>query len=173
MSKNERDSKVNDLKKIYVDYSQFGEKLYKLYQKILRGGLPSKIIGIASGGINLSRPLAEWLGIHHIGVSIHFYDENKNVLSKPFFASVPPIPKDWTDLLIVDDIVDSGRTIKYFIDKTGLKQGVNFRIASLHWNPKGKYGIKPDYFIERKPANSWIVYPWEGEFTETFEYRRA
>lgn len=154
-------------KKIYIDYNQFGIKLQKLYKKILRGGVPSHIIGIANGGLNISKPLANWLGCRHLEVSIHFYGKFKPS-DRPYFENVPPIPKEWTNLLLVDDILDSGTTVNFFMEKTGLVQGENFKIATIHWFPNGKFGLKPDYFVDKKKENTWIIYPWEQEAAEYF-----
>jgi hypoxanthine phosphoribosyltransferase len=156
------------MKKIYISYAEFGEKLQKLYKKILADGVPDKIIGIASGGLNLSRPLSNWLKCHHIEIDIYFYNQNKLNHGKPYFYDIPPMPKFWTNLLVVDDILDSGSTIKFFMENTGLVHGVNFKIATLHWNPKGQSGIVPDYYISKKPKNSWICYPWETEAIDYF-----
>lgn len=154
-------------RKIYIDYNQFGIKLQKLYKKILRAGVPSCIIGIANGGLNLSKPLSNWLQCKHISISIHFYDHDK-IAGKPYYADIPPIPKDSINLLLVDDILDSGTTIKYFIDRTGLVHGENFKIATLHWNKNGQHCLKPDFYVNEKKDDSWIVYPWESEATENF-----
>ena len=153
------------VRKIYIDYSTFGEKLKKLYRKIERGGAPSVIIGIANGGLNISKPLANWFQCKHIGISIHFYDGEKSA-GEPYYAHIPSIPTDWTNILLVDDILDSGTTINYFTERTKLVQGINFKIATLHWNPKGQFGITPDYYVDKKKENTWIVYPWETEFAE-------
>lgn len=153
------------LKKIYIDYNQFGIKLQKLYNKILRGYKPTHVIGIANGGLNISKPLAAWMGCEHITVSIHFYNSDKP-MSKPYFADIPSIPTDWSNLLIVDDILDTGTTMKYFMNTTGLVQGFNFKIATLHWFPNGKHGLMPDFYVDKKPKNSWIVYPWESEYAD-------
>jgi len=153
------------LKKIYIDYAIFGIKLQKLYKKILVGRIPTTIFGIASGGLNISRPLANWLNCRHVGISIHFYDKNQ-LAGKPYFANIPKIPTDWTNILLVDDVLDTGTTINYFIEQTKLVHGVNFKIATLHWNPKGKFGLKPDYYVDKKPKNSWLIFPWESEFVE-------
>lgn len=157
---------VTTPKKIFIDYTQFGIKLQKLYKKIRWGGVPTCIIGIANGGLNISQPLANWLQCKHITVSIHFYDQDK-LASRPYYADIPPIPRDSVNLLLVDDILDSGTTIKYFIEKTGLVHGENFRIATLHWNKKGQHCLTPDFYINEKKENTWIVYPWESEFVET------
>ncbi len=153
-------------KKIYIDYGWFGDCVITLYEKIQRGGVPHTIIGIANGGLNISKPLANWLQCKHIEISIHFYDGDK-IANKPYYANIPEFPLDVTNILLVDDILDSGKTIKYFMDTTKLVQGVNFKIATLHWNPDGELGLKPDYYVDNKRKNTWIVYPWEKEFVET------
>ncbi len=152
-------------RKVYIDYTSFGNKLIKLYQKIKRDGKPSLIIGIANGGLNLSKPLANWLQCKHIGISIHFYDGDK-IAGKPYYSNIPQIPTDWTNILLVDDILDTGTTIQYFIEQTKLVQRANFKIATLHWNPKSQHGLKPDYYVDKKKENTWIVYPWESEFVD-------
>lgn len=152
-------------KKIYIDYKQFGDKLIRLYKKLGGVGYPNCIIGIANGGLNLNRPLANWLKCKHVSVSIHFYDNDK-LAGKPYYADIPPIPKDSVNLLLVDDILDSGTTIKYFIDRTGLAHEENFKIATLHWNKSGQHCLKPDFYIDKKKENTWVVYSWKAEFVE-------
>jgi hypoxanthine phosphoribosyltransferase len=156
------------LNKIYIDYNQFGIKLRNLYEKIHKDGVPYQIIGIASGGLNLSYPLARWLRCsRHLTISIHFYNGDK-LHGKPYYSDIPTIPNDWTNLLLVDDILDSGTTIQYFIEQTGLVQGVNFKIATMFWNPTGKFGLKPDYYVDKKKNEEWCVMPWEEDFIDTF-----
>jgi hypoxanthine phosphoribosyltransferase len=157
-------NKINQ-NKIYIDYCQFGKKLVSLYKKIKRGGVPSVIIGIANGGLNISKPISNWFQCKHITASIHFYDGDKKT-NEPFYVNIPNIPTEIKNILIIDDILDTGSTIRYFENHTGLKQHKNFKIASLHWNPNGESGIKPDYYVNKKPKNSWIVYPWETEYVE-------
>lgn len=151
--------------KVFINYTQFEEKLIKLYYKIRKGGIPTTIVGIASGGLNISVPLSNWFKCKHVGVSIHFYDGDR-LAGKPYFANIPPFPTDVRNLLLVDDILDSGTTIKYFVDQTKLVHGTNFKIATLHWNPNGKFKLKPDYYVDKKKENTWIVYPWESEYSE-------
>lgn len=151
-------------KRIYISYSKFETLLRKLYYKIDRAGVPSLIVGIANGGLNVSKPLANWFQCEHVSISIHFYNGDK-VEDKPYFFDIPPIPTDIGNVILVDDILDTGSTINFFKTQSGLVHGVNFKIATLHWNPNSKFGLKPDYFVEKKKENTWIVYPWETEYS--------
>ncbi|MGE0207493.1 MAG: phosphoribosyltransferase, partial [Candidatus Babeliales bacterium] len=61
-------------------------------------------------------------------------------------------------ILIVDDLVDTGETMKFLIE--ALKDSLpktTIKIATLYYKPTSC--IKPDYYIEE--TTNWIVFPWE------------
>jgi hypoxanthine phosphoribosyltransferase len=71
------------------------------------------------------------------------------------------------EILVVDDILDTGTTLKFFMEKTGLVHKENFKIATIHWNDRnGLLNLKPDYWVDKKKENTWIVYPWETEYSD-------
>ena len=53
--------------------------------------------------------------------------------------------------LIIDEISDSGTTLKPFVDD-------GFDVAVIHWKGRSQ---KPTYFAET--SDKWIVYPWEKD----------
>ncbi len=55
-------------------------------------------------------------------------------------------------VLIVDDIADTGSTLKPFAD-------MNCDSATVHYKPRSI--IKPTYFVEECSNTDWIVYPFE------------
>ncbi len=55
-------------------------------------------------------------------------------------------------VLVVDDIVDSGRVMKAFRD-TG------YKTCCLHY--KESAVMKPDIYAQITDENTWLVYPWE------------
>lgn len=63
--------------------------------------------------------------------------------------------------LVVDDIVDTGETIKNLMDSLDFKP----RIISLYSHPKAI--IQPDYSVRDKPGEEpggktdWVIFPWE------------
>ena len=63
------------------------------------------------------------------------------------------------DILVVDDICDTGRTLKRF------KFENNIYTAALHWKQSSEY--QPHYFWEIAYENEWIVYPWENRDSKT------
>lgn len=58
------------------------------------------------------------------------------------------IPKK--DIIIVDDICDTGKTLKPFIEK-------GYTTACLFYKPRSD--VKPTFYIEE--TNEWIVFPYE------------
>lgn len=79
-------------------------------------------------------------------------------LSIPF-VSQANIKNIFGNILIVDDICDSGQTLKQF------KFEENIYTATLHWKQSSEY--QPNYFWEIAYENEWIVYPWENKDSKT------
>jgi hypoxanthine phosphoribosyltransferase len=75
------------------------------------------------------------------------------------FVSQANIKNIFGNILIVDDISDTGRTLKQF------KFEENIYTATLHWKQSSEY--QPDYFWEIAYENEWIVYPWENKDSES------
>jgi GTP cyclohydrolase I len=101
----------------------------------------SGIYGIPSGGIPLAMELAKQLGL-------------------PLLIDDPL--KDHSDgrrILVVDDLVDTGRTIERF-----LKAGLD--VATLHVKQWAKF--RPT-FCANPPCEHWIVHWWEGSETKSIE----
>ena len=69
----------------------------------------------------------------------------------------------YTNLLILDDISDSGETF------TKLKEEYDIpKYAALHYKETSNF--KPDYFAKKIHSDfGWIVYPWERLDSETVQ----
>jgi hypoxanthine phosphoribosyltransferase len=65
------------------------------------------------------------------------------------------------NILIVDDICDTGKTLKQF------KFEENIYTATLHWKQSAEH--QPHYFWEVAYENEWIVYPWENKDSKTIQ----
>ena len=126
----------------------------------------TKVIGIERGGLNISVPIAKCLGVPHDSIKVSFYHSDEPVydeedIKKKIFGWGVPV-------LLVDDLIDSGKTAKLICDVCPKSQwGREFKMATLHWNPECE--IEPHFWAKEKPKDSWIVYPWEnikGEINE-------
>lgn len=73
------------------------------------------LLGIANGGIELARRLAHRLQITHIGtvdISFHRDDIGRNPIPKEFAPTVIPQDVHGATVILVDDVLFSGRTVK-------------------------------------------------------------
>ena len=65
------------------------------------------------------------------------------------------------NILIVDDICDTGKTLKRF------KFEDNVYTATLHYKSSAEY--EPNFWWRLAYENEWIVYPWEREDSKTIQ----
>ena len=64
-----------------------------------------------------------------------------------------------TEVLIVDDIADSGKTLKKWSD---------YRTAVLHYKPHSSL-VNPTIHATKHTTDDWIIYPWEREDSQTIQ----
>lgn len=119
----------------------------------------SFIVGIARGGLNISKPLSKLLNIPHKTIKVSFY--GKAVMRGiPQEINIRPLvarDRDET-YLIVDDLVDGGNTFDWI--KTNLGPYINFDSAVVYYNKRNDLGYTPTFYAKEKPKK-WIVFPWE------------
>lgn len=75
------------------------------------------------------------------------------------FVSQANIKQINGNILVVDDICDSGKTLKRF------KFEENVYTATIHYKTSAEY--EPHFWYKLAQLNEWIVYPWEREDSKT------
>lgn len=121
-------------------------------QILLSGKKYDYIVGIEKGGLFLSKPLSELLCLPHKSVRISFYEHGMAPALDPIVESNGYVYQP--NGLLVDDLIDEGRTIRKFVDLFG-----KLDVAVLLWN-FGAYVEEPKYYGGLKPKE-WVVFPWE------------
>ncbi len=111
---------------------------------------PESLIIITRGGLLLGGMLAQLLDIKQVDtICIHsYYRSRKDVLHV-----IKKAKMDMTKALIVDDLVDSGETMKYVTDRYKVNS------ATLFYKPKSAI-IKPTYYLHE--TDKWVKFPWES-----------
>lgn len=114
------------------------------------------IVAIARGGMTLAHMLGEHYDIREVYmVNTIGYDDTKK-LDRVEIFNLPNL-KQAKNILIVDDIVDSGETMKIVLDILEKKYPkCKFRSAVLFYKPTAI--IKPDWFV--REAKEWIDFFW-------------
>ncbi len=159
--------------KQFISAQSFLESSLVLSNKIIKSGFkPNFIIALWRGGTFpgcVVQEVMKCFGIEndHIAIRTSGRDENNKVKDKIEVYGLNYIARKITKsdkLLIVDDVYDSGLSIKAVIDKLKEKTKENFpediRIATVYYKPlNNKTNKNPDYYVHI--TNNWLVLPHE------------
>ena len=63
-------------------------------------------------------------------------------------------------VLLVDDLADSGVTLKAVVDRLRENQSITELRSAVIWT-KGVSTYTPDYYVEMLPTSPWIHQPFE------------
>lgn len=142
----------------YISWSMLHESLKNLAEKISSEYTADTIIAIAKGGLIPARILVDLLGIDEMGfIEVKFYRGIAETREKPYvtFTALPQL--DNKRIIIVDDIVDTGRTLQVVADVLSRFKYRDMKFAALYVKPWST--IMPDYYSEI--VDEWIIFPWE------------
>lgn len=129
--------------KVFVSWKWVDQQVETLASKIDSKQFKA-ITGVPRGGLIPAVMLSHKLGVKYIPFTHYnsqiFYPDN--------------------DVLVVDDISDSGDTLLAIQDK-------GYETATLCY----RYNTKciPDYFGEKIKDEKWIVFPWEENNSKTIQ----
>jgi hypothetical protein len=119
---------------------------------------PDIIIAIAKGGVIPAQILSDLIETTQPStIQIEFYQnivqpKSEPTLKKPLSTSIKG-----KKILLVDDISDTGKTLKFaqtYLQEQGTTE---IRTATLYF--KSQSITKPDFY--EKKTNNWVIFPWE------------
>ncbi len=142
----------------YYSYEEFRDDMHKLKDKISDFS-PDTLLSIARGGLMPGLFLAHALDTNRLFTinAIH-YDDTKKLESMEIF-NLPNL-SDAKRVLLIDDIVDSGDTVRAVLKLLGKKYpNIEFKLASIFY--KSSAPIQPDFSV--KEADRWIDFFWEAD----------
>jgi len=143
--------------KIYYPYEEYKQDLKTLTEKIDQPF--DAILGIARGGLSMAQMLGEYYDLREVYAinTIGYEDTQKNDSVEVF--NIPDL-KSAKQLLIVDDIVDSGDTLVLVLKVLKQKYPhITFLTASLFY--KTTATIEPDFWV--KHPQGWINFFWSED----------
>ncbi len=143
---------------MYYSYNDFLGDIKLLQSKVQASiGTPKALLHIIRGGMTMSHMLALSWNIREVyGVNAISYSDKKqdNLIIK----NIPKIQDDINEILILDEIIDSGKTLYALIQKL---QAIypDKRFFSAVIFQKRNTMIKADFFV--REATEWIDFFWE------------
>ncbi|MCI2284202.1 hypoxanthine phosphoribosyltransferase [Colwellia sp. MSW7] len=159
--------------KKFITAQELLEDSFRLAAKVYEDGFrPQFIVGIWRGGAPIGIAVQEYfdykkVDTDHIAVRTSSYyginKQSKEITVHGLHYIIENANAD-DGLLIVDDVFDSGRSIKALIEKLNLTMRKNMpkdvRIACPWYKPSNKQvDITPDYTVHE--STEWLVFPHE------------
>ena len=163
----------NDVEKLYIRSQELLEDSFRLAAAIYASGFrPQFIMGIWRGGSPVGIAVQEYFefrGVEtdHIAIRTSSYTaigEQSNTIRVHGLHYIIENVNAEDSLLIVDDVFDTGRSIKAVLDeleeKTRRNMPSDLKIACPWYKPSNrKVAIVPDYYIHK--TDKWLVFPHE------------
>jgi len=146
---------------MYYSYDEFRLDLQKLILK-LDSYRPDAIVAVARGGLTMGHMLSLKLNNKNLfTINANSYQDNKQTTAIKI-SNIPNLSNVKT-VLVVDEIVDSGRSlseIMHILKNT--YPNIKFKTASIFYKQNASF--VPDYFV--RDALAWIDFFWEVDLLE-------
>jgi len=114
------------------------------------------VLGIANGGIPVARRLCTALGIKRVGdldISFHRDDIGKHPIPKEFTPTLLPADVDGASVLLVDDVLFTGRTIRAALNALGeYGRAQAVQLAVMVDRGHRELPIRPDFVGKNLPT---------------------
>lgn len=140
-----------------VNWTSYHEYSRKLAATILtHTETIDRIVAISRGGLTFGHLLSDFLRVPIATFTIQSYTD---IQSQGELTITEPlsVPIKGHHILLVDDVSDSGKTLKRAI--TYLKSFKPKKITTVTMFHKPRSSYRPDFFA--KETNKWILFPYE------------
>lgn len=135
---------------------------------------PNIIVGLSRGGLTTAVMLSHYFNASLVPLDVSLRD---TLMGPESNVWLPEEALKGSNILIVDDINDSGATINWIkqdwessvADNLSALWGNRIRIATLFDNESSRAELEVDYSAESiNKANEdvWLVFPWENWWAE-------
>ncbi len=125
------------------------------------------VVAITRGGMAPAMIVARELDIRTVDtISVKSYDHQTQ--TEPVVIKAPDMALigDGEGVLIVDDLVDTGKTLEVVRQRMP-----RARVATIYAKPKGKPMV--DTFVTEVSQDTWIFFPWDMALQYVEPYRGA
>lgn len=150
------------MNKHYASWQEIHDSCCNIHQQLMKQNKQyDYVIGVLRGGAVPATILSHLFNckLHVIGIKT--YDDTVQTDRAEFYAIDPAFYANcfYKRLLIVDDICDSGNSLKLLQEFFHEKTHKPVDTATIYWKPTSH--VKPHYYVHE--AHEWISFPWEVE----------
>ena len=144
-------------------WSQIYDMLLSQAQKISTQNFRADIIvGLARGGLIPARILTDLLETPELAtIQISFYQNIAQPTLEPILKQALTVPIEGKKVLLVDDIADTGESLKLAQIHLNQQEAREIKTATLYLKPQSI--TTPDFYEKRTSA--WVVFPWDTKET--------
>jgi len=143
-----------------VSWGRVNQLSRKIANSIRRDGFqPDIVVAIARGGYVPARLLCDFLDIYDLtSVRIMHYTSGAQQIEHA--SLILPLAVDVSNkkILLVDDITDSGDTLKLACQHITEHGAAVIKVAVLHHKQLSTF--IPDYYGQKIIKWRWLIYPW-------------
>ena len=158
--------------KLYIEAEELLKDSFRLAWQVYESGFrPNYIVGVWRGGAPVGIAVQEFLALlglesDHIAIRTSSYSgigkRGPNIQVHGLNYIIRQVESD-ESLLIVDDVYDTGLSIKRVVEdlkKACKKNTPSIRIATPYFKPNNNQtGRDPDYYLHK--TDQWLVFPHE------------
>ena len=146
------------MEKEYLVWSKVDEAIWTLVDHVRKEYNVDIIVGIARGGLIPAVRMSHIMdNILMRVMDVKFYTDIERHTEMPEITVPLTEPVQGKNVLIVDDVADTGKTLKVVKEDIIQKGARDVRIAVIAKKPKSI--VDPDYYIFQ--TDKWIIFPWE------------
>jgi len=140
-------------------WDQTYDMLLELAKRVKDSGFkPDLIVGVCRGGWAPARVMSDLLeNMNTASIRIEFYLAPGVTARKPVISQAIMVPVKGVNVLVVDDVADTGESLKVAVDHLDVCGAKSIKTATVYYKPQSC--LKPDFFIIQ--TEQWIIFPWE------------
>lgn len=156
---------MSQIEYLRISYEELDTMVANLYQKIEKDNfIPDSMVAIARGGWFPARVLSDiynskGIPVDVISLTTKFYTNIGQRSKRPILLQELHQSLFGQTILIVDDVSDTGHTLKFiegYINWSGAKE---VKIATVFMKPLTT--TIPHYYEKKVSQDTWIVFPYE------------
>ena len=123
------------------------------------------IVAVTRGGMAPAMIIARELDVRIVDtISVKSYDHQSQAEAEVLKAPNSELMSDGEGILVIDDLVDSGRTLEVV-----RRRYPKAHFATVYAKPKGKPQV--DSYITEVSQDTWIFFPWDMALQYVEPYR--